>query len=79
MASAAVLKVTYQSEVRRCLLASVRPSFEEITESIAKLFPEAKDCTARHLGNRKDADSLVSRKLASKCWKRRWGTPANIG
>mmetsp|Transcript_51064 Transcript_51064/g.106311 ORF Transcript_51064/g.106311 Transcript_51064/m.106311 type:complete len:587 (+) Transcript_51064:66-1826(+) len=64
MASAAVLKVTYQSEVRRCLLASVRPSFEEITESIAKLFPEAKDCTARYLDEDGDACTLCEASLS---------------
>lgn len=64
MASVAVLKVTYQSEVRRCLLASVRPSFEEITESIAKLFPEAKECTARYLDEDGDACTLCEASLS---------------
>ncbi|CAE7646775.1 unnamed protein product [Symbiodinium sp. CCMP2592] len=57
-------QVTYQSEVRRCLLASVRPSFEEITESIAELFPEAKDCTARYVDEDGDACTLCEASLS---------------
>jgi len=56
--SMAVLKVTFQSEVRRCLLATANPSYEDVTSSVASLFPEAEGCIARYFDEEGDACTL---------------------
>ncbi|CAE6960784.1 unnamed protein product [Symbiodinium natans] len=53
-----VLKVTYQFEVRRCILEDV--TYEHVTEALAKLYPDLSECVPKYLDDEGDACTLCA-------------------
>mmetsp|Transcript_9760 Transcript_9760/g.23394 ORF Transcript_9760/g.23394 Transcript_9760/m.23394 type:complete len:661 (-) Transcript_9760:88-2070(-) len=56
----AILKVTYQFEVRRCILEKQDVSYDDVMEALAKLYPDLGECTPKYLDDEGDACTLCA-------------------
>jgi len=56
----AILKVTYQFEVRRCILEKQDVSYDDVMDALAKLYPDLGECIPKYLDDEGDACTLCA-------------------